>query len=77
MVQRIMRSSCHPRGRKIGPRAQQVGEFVGLLQQFQQGLVLGLELHAGHVVPAERREAIGFKLLAQGAEADFLFEVLG
>ena len=65
------------RGREIGAGAQQVGEFVGLLEQFQQGLVLGLELHAGHVVPAQGGKAIGFELLAQGGEADFLFEVLG
>ena len=65
------------RGRKIGPGAQQIGEFVGLLQQLHQLLVPGLELHAGHVLPAQGAQAVGLQLLAQGGEADFLFEVLG
>ena len=63
--------------RKIGPVAQQTRKFVGLVEQRPQRVGLADERHAGHVLPAQGREATGLQLGTQGREAYFLFEVLG
>jgi hypothetical protein len=62
---------------EVGTAVEQQAELVGLLEQLQQLVVLGLEAHLSHELAAQGAQAQAFQHLTQLREAYFLLEVLG